>query len=192
MTLADRLTASRLALAPLFFASYQWGACFGPVPYVVALWTLFLVIEISDLFDGLAARRTGTVSDFGKLFDPYADVFARITYFVCFALDGIMPSWVLIVVLYREFSINFIRMLLAQRGIAMGARRGGKLKSATYMAAGAASLLLASATKLGLLSGMRPSFAVAIYALYVLAAVLALVSFADYLIQYRKLAAPRP
>ena len=63
------------------------------VPYIALLWGLFLVIEVSDLFDGLAARRTGTVSDFGKLFDPYADVFARITYFVCFALDGIMPAW---------------------------------------------------------------------------------------------------
>jgi hypothetical protein len=60
------------------------------------------------------------------------------------------------------------------------------------MAAGAASLLLASATKLGLFSGIKVPFTVAIYALYVLAAVLALVSFGDYLIQYRKLAAPRP
>jgi CDP-diacylglycerol--glycerol-3-phosphate 3-phosphatidyltransferase len=192
MTLADKLTASRLALAPLFFAAYEWGACFGAVFQVVALWALFLAIEFSDLLDGLAARRTGTVSDFGKLFDPYADVFARITYFVCFALGGIMPAWVLIIILYRELSINFVRMLLAQRGIAMGARPGGKLKSATYMAAGAASLLLASAAKLDLFPGIRAPFAVAIYALYILAALLALASFADYLVQYRRLSAPRP
>ena len=46
----------------------------GPIPCVAVLWALFLVIEVSDLFDGLAARRNGTVSDFGKLFDPYADL----------------------------------------------------------------------------------------------------------------------
>lgn len=191
MTLADKLTASRLALAPVFFAAHQWGGGFGAVAYVAVLWGLFLVIEISDLFDGLAARRTGTVSDFGKLFDPYADVFARITYFVCFALAGIMPAWVLIVILYRELSINFIRMLLAQRGIAMGARSGGKLKSATYMAAGAASLILTSLVKLDILPGIRAPFAIAIYVLYVLAAIFALLSFADYLVQYRRLSAPR-
>jgi CDP-diacylglycerol--glycerol-3-phosphate 3-phosphatidyltransferase len=191
MTLADKLTASRLTLAPVFFIAYQWGGYLGPVPHFALLWGLFLVIEVSDLFDGLAARRTGTVSDFGKLFDPYADVFARITYFVCFALDGIMPAWVLVVVLYRELSINFLRMLLAQRGIAMGARPGGKLKSATYMAAGAASLLFLSAARFGFFPGIRASFAVGIYVLYALAALLALGSFADYLVQYRKLVAPR-
>lgn len=192
MTLADKLTASRLALAPVFFVAHQWGGALGAVAYVAVLWALFLVIEISDLFDGLAARRTGTVSDFGKLFDPYADVFARITYFVCFALSGIMPAWVLIVILYRELSINFLRMLLAQKGIAMGARPGGKLKSATYMAAGAASLLFTSLLKLNVLVSVKVPFQATIYVLYVLAAILALLSFVDYLVQYRRLSAPRP
>jgi CDP-diacylglycerol---glycerol-3-phosphate 3-phosphatidyltransferase len=192
MTLADKLTASRLLLAPFFFAAYRSGALLGDVPYIAVLWALFIVIEISDLLDGLAARRSGTVSDFGKLFDPYADVFARVTYFVCFALDGIMPPWALVVVLYRELSINFIRMLLAQKGIAMGARPGGKLKSATYMVAGAASLLLISLKRLDLLAGLWAPFSFAVYALYVLAALLAVVSFADYFSQYRKLSGPRP
>jgi CDP-diacylglycerol---glycerol-3-phosphate 3-phosphatidyltransferase len=189
MTLADRLTTSRLVLAPVFFAAYRWGTCFGSVPYVAILWGLFLAIEISDLLDGLAARRVGTVSDFGKLFDPYADVFARLTYFVCFTLDGIMPAWVFILVLYREFSINFLRMLLAHRGVAMGARSGGKLKSATYMAAGAASLFLVSITRLDLFPGVRVPFSIAIYALYSLAAFLAVLSFIDYFLQYRKITA---
>jgi CDP-diacylglycerol--glycerol-3-phosphate 3-phosphatidyltransferase len=189
MTTADRLTASRLVLAPVFFAAYRWGAFLGPVPYVAILWGLFLVIEVSDLFDGFAARSAGTVSDFGKLFDPYADVFARLTYFVCFTLDGIMPAWVFILVLYREFSINFLRMLLVQRGVAMGARRGGKLKSAVYMTAGAVSLVFVSLAKLGLLPGAAAPLSVAIYALYALAALLAALSFLDYFIQFRKIVA---
>jgi CDP-diacylglycerol---glycerol-3-phosphate 3-phosphatidyltransferase len=188
MTLADKLTASRLFLAPLFFAAFRWGGFMGPVPYVALLVLLFAVIEISDLLDGFAARRDGTVSDFGKLFDPYADVFARLTYFVCFALIGVMPAWALVLILYRELSINFIRMLLAQRGVAMGARPGGKLKSAVYMVAGAASLVYLSLQKLGLIPGFLHSFAIGIYAVYALAAALALISFADYFLQYRKLA----
>jgi CDP-diacylglycerol--glycerol-3-phosphate 3-phosphatidyltransferase len=191
MTLADKITASRLAFAPVFFVAYRCCGHFGAVPYITILWTLFLLIEISDLLDGLAARRNGTVSDFGKLFDPYADVFARITYFVCFALDGIMPVWALVVILYREFSINFIRMLLAQRGIAMGARPGGKLKSATYMVAGAVSLILVSVKAFTLVPAAWPSFEIAIYAIYAIAAVLAVASFADYFIQYRRLTSTR-
>jgi CDP-diacylglycerol--glycerol-3-phosphate 3-phosphatidyltransferase len=190
MTLADKLTASRLALAPVFFAAYRWGGALGPALHIALLWTLFLVIEVSDLFDGFAARRTGTVSDFGKLFDPYADVFARLTYFTCFVLGGIMPAWAFIIILYRELSINFIRMLLAQRGIAMGARPGGKLKSVIYMTSGAASLILMSARGLGLLQGLWPAASIAVYALYSLSALLALLSFADYFVQFRKLTAP--
>jgi CDP-diacylglycerol---glycerol-3-phosphate 3-phosphatidyltransferase len=189
MTTADKLTASRLALAPVFFVAYRFCECLGPIPYISVLWALFLVIEVSDLFDGLAARRSGTVSDFGKLFDPYADVFARITYFVCFVLGGLMPAWAFILILYRELSINFMRMLLAQRGIAMGARKGGKLKSATYMVAGAASLLYVTFSKLGFLPQFLPPLFIALYALYSLAALLAVVSFIDYFIQYRKLTA---
>jgi CDP-diacylglycerol---glycerol-3-phosphate 3-phosphatidyltransferase len=189
MTVADKLTASRIALAPLFFIAYRWGESLGSIPYVAVLWALFLVIEVSDLLDGFAARSTKTVSDFGKLFDPYADVFARLTYFVCFVLAGLMPAWAFMLVLYRELSINFLRMLLAQRGIAMGARKGGKLKSATYMASGAASLLYVSLSKLSLASELLPPLFIAIYALYSLAALLAVVSFLDYFAQYKKLTA---
>jgi CDP-diacylglycerol---glycerol-3-phosphate 3-phosphatidyltransferase len=189
MTTADRLTASRLVLAPVFFAAYRSGAILGPIPYVAILWGLFLVIEVSDLFDGFAARSAGTVSDFGKLFDPYADVFARLTYFICFTLDGIMPAWAFVLILYREFSINFIRLLLVQRGVTMGARRGGKLKSATYMVAGAVSLLFVSLSRLELLPGAAAPLVIAIYALYSLAALFAVVSFVDYFVQFRKITA---
>jgi len=187
MTTADKLTASRLVLAPVFFAVYRFGTASAPVLYVAVLWGLFLVIEVSDLFDGLAARRSGTVSDFGKLFDPYADVFARLTYFACFALDGIMPAWAFVLILYREFSINFLRMLLVQKGVAMGARKGGKLKSATYMVAGTLSLAFVSLSKLGSESLAVGPLSTVIYAVYSLAAFLAVLSFVDYFIQFKKI-----
>ena len=76
---------------------YIWGSTIGlsPVVSVVVLWSLFILIELSDLLDGAAARKLNTVSGFGKLFDPFADVFARLTYFVCFSYTGIMPLWIL-------------------------------------------------------------------------------------------------
>ena len=191
MTLADRLTAARLVLAPLFFIAYRWGDAFGQVFAVTILWTLFLAIEISDLLDGQAARRQGTVSDFGKIFDPFADVVARITYFVCFASSGIMPVWALLAILYREFGQLFLRMILAGKSVVMGARPGGKIKAVFYMVAGCASLILDSAIRLAVLPEALPYARTAVFALYCLAVLLSLGSFADYVVQFRKLAAKR-
>ncbi|HUX37094.1 MAG TPA: CDP-alcohol phosphatidyltransferase family protein [Rectinemataceae bacterium] len=189
MNNADRLTASRLFLAPVFFALFMWGEPLHLPGAVVAalLILLFTVIEVSDLLDGMVARGSGTVSSFGKLFDPFADVFARITYFVCFAWVGIMPLWIFLIVLYREFGILFIRMLLAERGIAMGARPGGKAKAVVYMTVGALSLLYWSLSRFGIVAGSAdPWLRGIILAFYLAAAVLSIASFIDYWIQFRK------
>lgn len=186
MSSADAITASRLVLAPLFFAVFFLPGI-PPVVAVPLLWVLFILIEVSDLVDGAVARKTGTGSSFGKLFDPFADVVARITYFFCFALGGLMPAWVLLLILYREFGIMFLRMLLSSRGIAMGARPGGKLKAVVYMAAGAASLLLISLSAFGALDSVIPALRILVMTLYVASAVLSVVSFIDYLRQFRML-----
>lgn len=189
MNLADRITASRLFLAPLFYALFLWGGAVvvDPVARVILLWVLFWIIEASDLLDGKVARRQRTVSSFGKLFDPFADVIARVTYFVCFAQAGIMPFWILLVILYREFGILFLRMLLAERGIAMGARPGGKAKAVTYMVSGAASLLLFTLQTGGWLPSFVGPMRLLVLAFYLLAALLSIGSFIDYALQYRKL-----
>ncbi|HRW24385.1 MAG TPA: CDP-diacylglycerol--glycerol-3-phosphate 3-phosphatidyltransferase [Spirochaetia bacterium] len=191
MNVADGLTASRLVMAPVFFVVYMWGASLGlPAGAAVAiLWALFALIELSDLLDGWAARSMKTVSSFGKLFDPFADVFARLTYFVCFAFTGIMPLWIFLIIIYREFCQLFLRQLLAERGVAMGARKGGKTKAVFYMISGAASLFLWSLKSLGALSGAHEGIAVAVFALYCVSAALSVGSFVDYLVQFKKITA---
>ena len=191
MNLADALTASRLVLAPFFFLLYMFGQSIG-IPgsaLALVLWILFILMELSDLLDGMAARAMKTVSAFGKLFDPFADVLERITYFVCFAWTGFMPLWILLIILYREFSILFLRMLLAEKGIAMGARPGGKTKAVTYMIAGVLSLVRWS---IATLAWPEPVFLPGlVYGIYVLAVLLSIASFVDYLFQYCKLTASR-
>lgn len=189
MNLADILTASRLFMAPVFFIVFMWGEALGlPVPAVVSiLWALFILIELSDMFDGLAARKMKTVSAFGKLFDPFADVFARLTYFVCFAFSGIMPLWIFLLIIYREFSQLFLRQLIAEMGVAMGARIGGKIKAVFYMLSGAASLVLWSLQALGLFLDSIDVLSVVVTVIYYIAAALALGSFIDYIGQFRKI-----
>jgi CDP-diacylglycerol--glycerol-3-phosphate 3-phosphatidyltransferase len=128
-----------------------------------------------------------TVSGFGKLFDPFADVFARLTYFVCFAVADIMPLWIFLVIIYREFSQLFLRQLVAEKGVAMGARPGGKVKAVFYMIAGAASLLLWTFRSLGLLVSVDGSMSTAVAVLYYAAAALSVGSFVDYLVQFQKI-----
>ncbi|HEY9053185.1 MAG TPA: CDP-diacylglycerol--glycerol-3-phosphate 3-phosphatidyltransferase [Rectinemataceae bacterium] len=188
MTNADKVTLSRIFLAPVFFIAYRYAPK-SSLLSVLFLWILFATIELSDLVDGRVARAEGKVSSFGKLFDPFADVLARITYFVCFAFDGAMPIWIFLIILYREFGMLFMRMLLGMKGVAMGARSGGKLKAGIYMVAGAISLALVSFERLGILSSLSVHLRRASLVAYIAAAILSVASFIDYLIQFRKLSA---
>lgn len=186
MTKADKVTLSRVFLAPLFFILYRYPI-FQPLPTIILLWILFWTIEISDLVDGKIARSSSEVSDFGKLFDPFADVLARITYFVCFAYSGIMPLWIFLLILYRELGILFLRMLLSLKGIAMGARPGGKLKAGLYMVSGMLALLLASFERLSVATSLMPALRTIVLVAFIAAVTTSIVSFIDYLLQYRKL-----
>jgi CDP-diacylglycerol--glycerol-3-phosphate 3-phosphatidyltransferase len=188
MTKADKVTMSRLFLAPVFFFLYIYPIL-PTLPTVILLWILFAAIEISDLVDGRVARFSNEVSSFGKLFDPFADVLARITYFVCFAAEGIMPLWILLIILYREFSIQFLRNLLSLKSIALGARPGGKLKAGLYMVSGLLSLAYVSATRMQLGLSFLPLLKILVEVSYGFAVLLSVVSFLDYLNQYKKLTA---
>ena len=94
-------------------------------------------------------RSTGTVSDLGKVLDPFADVVARLTYFLCFVEAGFMPAWVFLLVLNRELGMTFLRMMLARKGIALGARMGGKVKTALYAAATSTGLVWYTLAQVG-------------------------------------------
>lgn len=186
MSPADKVTLSRVFLAPVFFILYRYPLL-KPLPTVILLCLLFAIIELSDLVDGQIARSSNMVSDFGKLFDPFADVLARVTYFICFAFDGIMPLWIFLIILYREFSILFLRMMLSGRGIAMGARPGGKLKAGLYMVSGLFALLYSSLQRLGLAVSLQSPLKIFVLVAFVAAATLSVLSFADYLVQFKKL-----
>ncbi|HPC71427.1 MAG TPA: CDP-diacylglycerol--glycerol-3-phosphate 3-phosphatidyltransferase [Treponema sp.] len=188
MTSADKITSVRLILAPIFFIVYFLPQWFPPVSSlwtVPVLWILFIIAELTDLLDGLVARSRNEVSDFGKLFDPFSDTLVRITYFLCFVVDGILPAILLMIVLYREFGILFLRTLMMKLGIAMGARSGGKLKAVTYMIAGVLALLASSIHRLSLdasVYGIVKTGAIIVFAISV---VISLGSFGDYYRVYK-------
>jgi CDP-diacylglycerol--glycerol-3-phosphate 3-phosphatidyltransferase len=199
MTLANKITTLRIVLAPVFFIVYMiplWVSPFFHTQAILVaklsrwtipvLWVLFVVSELTDLVDGMAARMRKEVSDFGKLYDPFADVLVQVTYFLCFVSTGIFPAALFLLVLYREIGILFVRNLMLRKGIAMGARMGGKLKTVTYILAGALALLAVSIQRLGL---GEPVFLIAgriATAVFLVSVLFSLLSFADYLSVYRK------
>ncbi|MDR1446363.1 MAG: CDP-diacylglycerol--glycerol-3-phosphate 3-phosphatidyltransferase [Treponema sp.] len=190
MTKADKITSIRLILAPFFVVIYFLPRWFPSLKAdsawtVPCLWVLFIVSEISDMLDGMVARKFNEVSDFGRLFDPFADTLVQVSYFLCFVVDGILPAALFLVVLYREFGILFIRNLMLKKGIAMGARMGGKIKTVTYIIAGIAALVSSSLERLGY-DVLVPPFRLSALVIFSISVVFSVLSFFDYARVYKK------
>lgn len=186
----NAITASRLVIAPLFFLAYFIPVWTGGGYQVAAilLVVLFILSEGSDILDGAVARRHGIITDLGKVLDPFADVIARMTYFICLVTGGYIPVWFLIIVTYRELGIVFLRLLVFRDGLALGARLWGKMKSLLYGVCAALGLLHVFLDRLGVpLDGWpEQSLRIAIVSTCGLAAILAIASFVDYLRVYRE------
>jgi len=132
------LTYLRLALTPVFVL-----LMIEPSPWMVyAATAIFIVAALTDLFDGLLARRFGAVSDAGKLLDPVADkilVMAALVMLVSqrSEVDGApwVPGWMVVLVLAREIWVTGVRALAASKGVIVAAGVAGKIKSSFQMVA---------------------------------------------------------
>jgi CDP-diacylglycerol--glycerol-3-phosphate 3-phosphatidyltransferase len=192
MKLADKFTLLRIILAPVFFGVYvlpiYYPALFphGAGWTVLPLWVIAVFSELTDMFDGMAARRLNQVSDFGKLFDPFADTIMQLTGFLCFVIDGIFPAALFLVVLYREYGILFIRNLMLKKGIAMGARISGKVKTVAYISAEAIALFYVSLIRLSALEFLQQIVKIAAVAAFSASVLISVISFFDYFVAYRK------
>lgn len=193
MTRADRITVSRLILTPFgvlliflpdfFDRTRVWAT--------ILAWILIVFSELTDYFDGRTARKYNEVSDFGKIFDPFCDVLMHLSYFITFCSMGLMPLAFVLVVLFREYAILLIRLLMAKGGVMMGARPGGKAKTVSYVVTGAAVLLRLSLRRLALFQAFDQALGYLVVLLCLVSGALALVSLGDYYLQFKKLSAKK-
>ncbi|MBQ9501464.1 MAG: CDP-diacylglycerol--glycerol-3-phosphate 3-phosphatidyltransferase [Lentisphaeria bacterium] len=94
---------------------------------------LAILAGLTDLLDGYLARRFDIVSDFGALMDPLADkIFVTGTMLMAVEY-GLMPAWIAVAVLCREFMVTGLRTLAAKKQVVISADRWGKLKTALQM-----------------------------------------------------------
>lgn len=121
--LPNILTSVRILFIPLFvwlvLGGHDWWA-FG----------CFVLLMITDKLDGDIARSRGLVTNFGKIADPIADKALMTAAFVCLNIIGVLPVWVTVLILVREFGITIWRFVLLRQGKVVPASQGGKLKTA--------------------------------------------------------------
>ena len=134
------LTVARIPVAAAFCAVFL----FLPGPKssgVYVCFALLVLLELTDVLDGVLARRWRIVSEAGALLDPYADSVSRLIVFWALARRGLaMPSVPLVMAL-RDVTVAYCRIALVRRGRTVAARWSGKLKAVVQ--GGAALLLVA-------------------------------------------------
>ncbi len=143
MNLPNKLTVTRLGITLIFVLVLTLEF---PFHHTVAF-GLFTLATITDYYDGEIARRRNLVTDFGILMDPLADKIMTAAAFIALIPRGVMPVWVAIVVIAREFLITGLRQLAALKGHALPAENLGKHKTSWQIATILYFLLYLSATE---------------------------------------------
>jgi CDP-diacylglycerol--glycerol-3-phosphate 3-phosphatidyltransferase len=135
-TPANIVTLIRILLVPVFFVAIisPWPDWFGNFealsivkPWIAAL--LFIVLACTDALDGYLARSRGEVTNFGKFMDPLADKILVAAALLALCELQVLPSWVALIILAREFIVSGLRMLAASEGVVIAASWYGKAKT---------------------------------------------------------------
>ena len=139
MNLPNKLTVLRVVAVPFFIACYM-------LELFVPAFIIFIAASFTDMLDGKIARKYNLVTNFGKIMDPLADKILVYSAFCLMVEGGMVPAWMLIIILAREFAIAGMRSVAAAEGIVIAAGMSGKIKTVLQMIA-VPLLLLTSALK---------------------------------------------
>ncbi len=129
MNLPNKLTILRVIMIPFFLA-------FLMLPLPGGKWVafaLFVVASLTDWFDGYLARKYNLVTNFGKFMDPLADKLLVCSALIAFVGMGRIASWIVIVIIARDFIISGFRLVAADKGVVIAAGWWGKVKTAIQM-----------------------------------------------------------
>ena len=135
--LPNQLTVSRILLIFIFVALANIDANkinFVEIPKHVSdtchliAYLVAILAGITDFLDGKIARKYKCESDFGRLMDPLADKIFIVATYVMMADYRIIPAWIVVVVLSREFLVTGLRLLAASDGVVLSADKSGKFK----------------------------------------------------------------
>ena len=172
MNLPNKLTIVRIVLVP-FMVAFLLGSESHPGFKWVAL-LLFVVASLTDMADGKIARKYNLITDFGKFMDPLADKLLTISAMICLIDLDRIPSWIVIIIVAREFIISGFRLIAADNGIVIAANYWGKWKTTFQMIM--IILMIINVPQLNIITAIVMWIALA----------LTIVSLATYIIQNKK------
>ena len=132
MNLPNKLTILRMCLVPVFVFLMlgPWALTNGGR---IAAGILFIAASLTDTLDGYLARKNNEITVFGKFMDPLADKLLVCSAMICLVDLKLMPGWIVIVIIAREFIISGYRLVAAEKGIGIAAGLWGKLKTVAQM-----------------------------------------------------------
>jgi CDP-diacylglycerol--glycerol-3-phosphate 3-phosphatidyltransferase len=142
VSLPDQLTVARIAAVPVVVVLFAWD--FPNHAYWAT--AVFVVAMATDQIDGWLARRRGTSSRLGTLLDPVADKVLVLATLVMLVGEGVAPGWMVSLIVVREILVSGLRLAAVERGVVLGARDLGRVKTwAQALAAAIAGLAAAGA-----------------------------------------------
>lgn len=130
VNLPNYITVGRIVVVPLLVVvllTPEADRWFGISGYAVAI-VLFLIAALTDIVDGQLARRRNQVSTLGKFLDPIADKLLISAALIVLVEKHLAPSWVVVIIIGREFIITGLRSVAASEGVIIQAQNLGKLK----------------------------------------------------------------
>ena len=138
MNVPNQLTIGRLFLTALFVAVMsipdQLLKSVNLLDYRITIATLFfLIASLTDFLDGYIARKLNLVTDFGKLMDPLVDKILTSAVFIILSKEDMIPAWITITIISREFLVTGLRLLASNQGKVLSADSLGKWKTTSQI-----------------------------------------------------------
>ena len=131
MNLPNKLTVLRVIMIP-FFVLFMLTDLAGAASKYIAL-AIFCVASFTDYLDGHIARKNNLVTNFGKFMDPLADKLLVCSALICLIPLGKLETWIVLVIIAREFIISGFRLVASDNGIVIAASYWGKFKTVSHM-----------------------------------------------------------
>src|SRR5580698_6190359 len=143
MNVPNALTILRIFFVPLLVAALVEDSVWMKMP-VTNEWLalgIFLVAAGTDLLDGHLARRWKQVTTVGTLLDPIADKLLISAALISLVQVGVLPGWMAILIVGREFAVSGLRQIAAAEGYTIKANDLGKTKMVSQVVAVSCMLL---------------------------------------------------
>lgn len=121
---ANMLTMARLFLIPVLVALLSLKSFWA----IASSFVVFCGAVLTDYYDGKVARKLSLITPFGVFMDAMADKVLISSVFICIVQMGLVPAWMVVTIVGREFVVTGVRLLAAHQGKVLAASREGKRK----------------------------------------------------------------